>query len=78
MLDHVRTHEEYLSFMVPQIKKLYLEKPGQVLLYLDAALKAFLVNFDNGSEILQRCYSKDFGKPADYDPTRPSGNGRSF
>ena len=68
MLDHVRTHEEYLGFMLPRIRKLFLEKPGQVLLYLDAALKAYVMNLDKGIEILQGCYSKDFGRPADFDP----------
>jgi len=31
-LEHVRTHEEYLNFMLPRLKRLLLEKPGQVLL----------------------------------------------
>jgi hypothetical protein len=53
VLDHVRTHEEYLSFMLPRIRKFFLEKPGQVLLYLDAALKAYVMNLDRGIEILQ-------------------------
>ncbi len=68
MLDHVRTHEEYLCFMLPRIKKLFLEKPGQVLFYLDAALKACMLNLDRGIELLQGCYSKDFGRPADFNP----------
>jgi hypothetical protein len=68
MLEHVRTHEEYLCFMLPRIKKLFLEKPGQVLYYLDAALKVYLLNLDKGREILQDCYSKDFGRPAEFDP----------
>jgi hypothetical protein len=68
VLDHVRTHEEYLNFMLPRLKRLLLEKPGQVLLYLDAALKAYVMNLDKGIEILQSCYSKDFGRPADFDP----------
>ena len=68
MLDHVRTHEEYLSFMLPRIGKFFLEKPGQVLFYLDAALKAYVMNLDRGIEILQGCYSKDFGRPAEFDP----------
>ena len=70
MLDHVRTHKEYLSFMLPRIRKLLLEKPGQVLLYLDAVLKAYVMNLDKGIELLQLqgCYSKDFGRPADFDP----------
>ena len=68
MLDHVRTHEQYLCFMLPRIRKLFLEKPGQVLFYLDAALKAYVMNLDRGIEILQGCYSKDFGRPADFDP----------
>ncbi|MDO9535787.1 MAG: transposase [Bacillota bacterium] len=68
MLDHVRTHEQYLCFMLPRITKLFLEKPGQVLFYLDAALKAYLLNLDRGIEILQGCYSKDFGRPAVFDP----------
>jgi hypothetical protein len=68
VLDHVRTHEEYLDFMLPWIRNLFLEKPGQVLLYLDAALKAYVMNLDRGIEILQGCYSKDFGRPADFDP----------
>ncbi len=68
MLDHVRTHEQYLCFMLPRIKKLFLEKPGQVLFYLDAALKAYVMNLDRGIEILQGCYSKDFGRPAVFDP----------
>ncbi len=68
MLEHVRIHEEYLGFMLPRIRKLFLEKPGQVLLYLDAALKAYVLNLDRGIEILQGCYSKDFGRPADFDP----------
>ncbi|MBS4023375.1 MAG: hypothetical protein KGZ79_13295, partial [Dethiobacter sp.] len=61
MLVRVRTHEEYLGFMLPRIRKLYLEKPGQVLFYLNAALKAYLMNLNGGIEILQECYSKDFG-----------------
>lgn len=68
MLDHVRTHEDYLCFMLPRIKKLFLEKPGQVLFYLDAALKACVLNLDNGIELLHACYSKHFGRPADFDP----------
>ena len=68
MLDHVRTHEEYLSFVLPRIRNLLLEKPGQVLFYLDAALKAYVLNFDRGIEILLGCYSKDFGRPAEFDP----------
>ncbi len=68
MLARVRTHEEYLGFMLPWIRKLYLEKPGQILFYLDAALKAYLMNLNGGIEILQECYSKDFGRPADFDP----------
>jgi len=68
VLDHVRTHEEYLSFMLPRLKRLFLEKPGQVLFYLDAALKAYVLNLDRGIEILQGCYSKDFGRPADFNP----------
>jgi len=68
MLDHVRTHEEYLGFMLPRIKKLFLEKPGQVLFYLDAALKTCVLNLDRGIELLQGCYSKDFGRPADFNP----------
>ena len=68
MLDHVRTHEEYLNFMLPRIRRLFLEKPGQVLFYLDAALKAYVMNLDRGIELLQGCYSKDFGRPADFDP----------
>ena len=68
MLDRVRTHEEYLGFMLPRIKTLYLQKPGQVLFYLDAALKAYVLNFDNGITLLKRCYSNDFGRPAEFDP----------
>ena len=68
MLAQVRTHEEYLSFMVPRIKQLFLEKPGQVLFYLDAALKACMLNFDNGSDLLLGCYSKNFGRPAEFEP----------
>ncbi len=68
MLDHVRTHEEYLNFMLPRIRRLFLEKPGQVLFYLDAALKAYVMNLDRGIELLQGCYSKDFGRPAEFDP----------
>ena len=68
MLDHVRTHEDYLSFMLPRIKSLFLEKPGQVLFYLDAALKAYMLNLDGGIEILEGCYSKVFGRPADFNP----------
>ena len=68
MLDHVRTHEDYLCFMLPRISKLFLEKPGQVLRYRDAVLKAYVLNLDRGIEILQGCYSKDFGRPADFDP----------
>ena len=68
MLEHVKNHDEYLCFMLPRIRKLYLEKPGQVLFYLDAALKAYLLNLDRGIEILQGCYSKDFGRPAVFDP----------
>jgi len=69
VLGHVRTHEEYLRFMLPRIKTLFLEKPGQVLFYLDAVLKAYVLNLDRGSDILHRCYCKDFGRPADFDPT---------
>jgi hypothetical protein len=54
--------------MLPRIKKLFLEKPGQVLFYLDAALKACVLNLDNGIELLHACYSKHFGRPADFDP----------
>jgi len=68
LLVRVRTHEEYLGFMLPRIRKLYLEKPGQVLFYLNAALKAYLMNLNGGIEILQECYSKDFGRPAVFDP----------
>ena len=68
MLDRVRTHEEYLCFMLPRIKTLFLQKPGQVLFYLDAALKAYVLNFDNGITLLKRCYSNDFGRPAEFDP----------
>lgn len=68
MLDRVRTHDEYLCFMLPRIKKLFLQKPGQVLFYLDAALKAFVLNLDNGIELLKGCYSKDFGRPVEFDP----------
>jgi len=68
VLDHVRTHEEYLNFMLPLIRRLFLEKPGQVLFYLDAALKAYVMNLDRGIELLQGCYSKDFGRPAEFDP----------
>ena len=69
MLARARTHDEYLTFMVPRINKLFLEKPGQVLFYLDAAVKACMLNLDNGSDLLLECYSKDFGRPADFDPT---------
>jgi hypothetical protein len=68
VLDHIRTHEDYLSFMLPGIRKLFIEKPGQVLFYLDAVLKAFVLNLDNGIDLLQGCYSKSFGRPADFDP----------
>ena len=68
MLDQVRTHENYLSFMLPRIQKLFLEKPGQVLLYLDAFLKVYLMNLDEGAELLKGCYSNNFGRPADFDP----------
>jgi len=34
VLDHVRTHEQCLSFMLPRNRKLFLEKPGQALFYL--------------------------------------------
>ncbi len=67
-LDHFRTHEEYLSFMAPRINNLFREKPGQVLFYLDCALKAFVLNLDRASEILQNCFSNDFGRPADFNP----------
>ncbi len=68
MLSKVRSHGEYLDYMLPQLKVFYVEKPGQVLLYLDAALKAYVMNLDYGMEILKGCYSRDFGRPADFDP----------
>lgn len=68
MLVHVRTHEEYISFMAPQLNNLSRERPGQVLFYLDCALKVFVLNLDRASEISQGCYSNDFGRPADFNP----------
>jgi hypothetical protein len=55
--------------MLPRLKKLFLEKPGQVLLYLDVALKAYVMNLDKGIEILQSSYSKDlrFGQGSRHD-----------
>jgi len=54
--------------MLPRLRELFLEKPRQVLLYLDVVLKAYVMNLDRGIEILKSCYSKDFGRPADFDP----------
>ncbi|MEW5919865.1 MAG: transposase [Bacillota bacterium] len=52
----------------PGLENYFWKNPGQVLFYLDAPLKAYLLNLDRGIEILQGCYSKDFGRPAVFDP----------
>lgn len=69
MLTRARRHKDYLNFMLPGVGQLYLEKPNQILFFLDVTIKSYILNLDSGMSFLKRCYSKDWwDRPTDYDP----------